>query len=81
MNRAMEENDAVGVLEMACVMLEELGDPNHGVKGQVRVWIILDMYILECVQNFAHITCVLLSLKYELCTLYNQKKTGRDGSP
>ncbi|KAL7513538.1 hypothetical protein ACHAXN_012011 [Cyclotella atomus] len=34
MNRAMEENDAVGVLEMACVMLEELGDPNHGVKGQ-----------------------------------------------
>jgi hypothetical protein len=36
MNRAIEENDAVGVLEMACIMLEELGDPNHGVKGQVR---------------------------------------------
>ena len=36
MNRAMEENDAVGVLEMACTLLEELGDPNHGVKGQVR---------------------------------------------
>jgi hypothetical protein len=37
MNRAMEENDAMGVLEMACVLLEELGDPNHGVKGQVRM--------------------------------------------
>jgi hypothetical protein len=23
------------VLEMACLLLEELGDPNHGVKPQV----------------------------------------------
>lgn len=50
MNRAIEENDAVGVLEMACVMLEELGDPNHGVKGQVRV----GSSLLNCI----HLQCV-----------------------
>ena len=36
MNRAMDEGDnAAHVLEMACLLLEELGDLNFGVKGQV----------------------------------------------
>jgi hypothetical protein len=43
MQRAMEANDTVGVLEMACLLLEELGDPNHGVKGQVRILLLKNL--------------------------------------
>lgn len=31
MQRSMENNDVVSTLENACLMLEELGDPNHNV--------------------------------------------------
>jgi hypothetical protein len=31
MQRSMENNDVVGTLEQACLLLEELGDPNHGL--------------------------------------------------
>jgi hypothetical protein len=38
MQHAMEMNDVVATLEQACLLLEELGDPNHGVnRGQNRV--------------------------------------------
>ena len=47
MNRAMEEGDAANVLEMACLLLEELGDLNHGVKGQVGV-IFLRLIAVLC---------------------------------
>jgi hypothetical protein len=31
MQRSMENNDVVATLENACLLLEELGDPNHGL--------------------------------------------------
>eukprot|EP00577_Skeletonema_sp_RCC1716_P004207 CAMPEP_0113382090 /NCGR_PEP_ID=MMETSP0013_2-20120614/5651_1 /TAXON_ID=2843 ORGANISM="Skeletonema costatum, Strain 1716" /NCGR_SAMPLE_ID=MMETSP0013_2 /ASSEMBLY_ACC=CAM_ASM_000158 /LENGTH=1333 /DNA_ID=CAMNT_0000264563 /DNA_START=196 /DNA_END=4197 /DNA_ORIENTATION=- /assembly_acc=CAM_ASM_000158 len=33
MQHSMEMNDVVTTLEQACLLLEELGDPNHGVRG------------------------------------------------
>ncbi len=38
MQRSMENNDVVATLENACLLLEELGDPNHGLhhKGGNR---------------------------------------------
>ena len=50
MNRAMEEGDAANVLEMACLLLEELGDLNHGVKGQVGVIFLrlTAVFLFEC---------------------------------
>ncbi|KAL7452951.1 hypothetical protein ACHAWC_004663 [Mediolabrus comicus] len=33
MQHSMEMNDVVSTLESACLLLEELGDPNHGVRG------------------------------------------------
>lgn len=32
----MEMNDVVTTLEQACLLLEELGDPNHGVRGHAN---------------------------------------------
>jgi hypothetical protein len=36
MQRSMEMNDVVTTLEHACLLLEELGDPNHGVRGHTN---------------------------------------------
>lgn len=35
MMRGMESNDVCLTLEKACLLLEELGDPNHGAHGKV----------------------------------------------